>query len=135
MSHVSGVQNKYQISNHSWDTKQQAQIQVCHVGFSSVNRYKLHILSKIACVYLTFNTGLFFYVYHLGNSFLLYYFIKLFAKLHVSLSSRAFHLIEVTYCVTYFFTKKTFVYLSKTLNYSVCVKGEQNLNLCPGFCT
>ncbi len=59
MSHVSGVQNKYQISNHSCGTKQQAQIQVCHVGFSSVNRYKLHILSKIACVYLTFNTGLF----------------------------------------------------------------------------
>lgn len=33
-SHVSGVQNKYQISNHSCGTKQQAQIQVCHVGFS-----------------------------------------------------------------------------------------------------
>ncbi len=96
MSRVSGVQNKYQISNHSCDTKQQAQIQVCHVGFSSVNRYKLHILSKIACVYLTFNTEQCFDVYHLGNSFLLYYFIKL----HVSLSSRAFHLIEVTYCVT-----------------------------------
>ncbi len=131
MSRVSGVQNKYQISNHSCDTKQQAQIQVCHVGFSSVNRYKLHILSKIACVYLTFNTEQCFYVYHLGNCFLLYYF----TKLHVSLSSRAFHLIKVTYCVTYFFTKKTFVYLSKTLNYGVCVKGEQNKNLCPAFCT
>lgn len=81
---------------------------------------------KIACVYLTFNTD-FFYVYHLGNSFLIYNFIKLSAKLHASLSSRAFqeeHHIEVTYCMSLISSPKKNVYLSKTLNYGVCVKGS-----------
>lgn len=34
MSRVSGVQNKYQISNHSCGTKQQAQIQVLYVTWA-----------------------------------------------------------------------------------------------------
>ncbi len=97
----------------------------CHVGFSSVNRYKLHILSKIACVYLTFNTEQCFYVCHLGNSFLLYNFIKLFAKLHVSLSSRAFHLIKVTYCVTYFFTEKHLCIFQKPLTMVSVLKANK----------
>lgn len=114
---------------------------LCHVGFSSVNHYKLHILSKIACLYLPFNTEQCFDVYHLGNCFFFFFegnFIKLCAKLHVSLSSRAFqeeHHIEVTYTVCHIFLhQKTFIYLSKTLNYSVCVKGSHE-NICPAFCT
>ncbi len=66
-SHVSGVQNKYQISNHS--CAQNNKLRYEYVTWAFLNRYKRHILSKIACLYLTFNTEQCFDVYHLGNSF------------------------------------------------------------------
>lgn len=135
-SHVSGVQNKYQISNHSCAQNNKLRY-VCHVGFSE-SLQTAHPIKDCSSIFNLQYWTMFWCLSPWKHIFFHCNFIKLCAKLHVSLSSRAFqeeHHIEVTYTVCHIFLhQKTFVYLSKTLNYGVCVKSSHE-NLCLAFCT
>lgn len=126
MLHVSRVQNKCQISNHSCGTKY-----VSHVGFSLVNRYKLHILSKICLSIFNLQYWTIFSCLSPWKQFFLKQLYKALCNIacfsFISWCIECFKRISHwshLYCMWHISSPKLFVYILKAFKYAVCVKGS-----------